>query len=99
MVSQTRDVGVMWESPEMCRDDTRLSGGDGPEVLKELNGWARAWVRLSRGPEVQSLNPILSSYTTVLLQTVPPYRRAALYSLHSTVTPITHLSAIPPAAL
>lgn len=55
MVSQTRDVGVMWESAEMCRDDTRLSGGDGPEVLKELSGWARAWVRLSRGPEVRSL--------------------------------------------
>lgn len=56
---------------------------------------AKAW-----GPEVQSLNPVLSSYTTLLLQTVmPPYRCPALQGLHSTVAPITHLSAIPPAAL
>ena len=46
---------------------------------------AKAW-----GPEVQSLSPFLSSYTMLLLQTVPPYRCAALYGLHSTVTPITH---------
>ena len=45
----------MWESVEMCRDDTWLSGGDGPDVLKELSGWARAWVCLSQDPEVRSL--------------------------------------------
>lgn len=39
----------------MCRDDTQLSGGDGPNVLKELSGWTRGWVHLSQDPEVQSL--------------------------------------------
>ena len=70
------------------------------EIQNNLLKFTQESVANAWGPEVQSLNPVLSSYTTLLLQTVmPPYRCAALQGLHSTVTPITHLSAIPPAAL